>query len=152
LPLLVFEVTARVKRVVASLMQPAAVYLTPPRKLRRRIRARDRAAQLPTSAAAQLDPAAQVLNQLPRRRQGHGRSFGVPAGVPHPPPARSCRARCLLNGAARWRQRTQHHRFLSRESVAPVSGNDGVPPLPGTTKLSRSFGEQRGPIQCGLTF
>ena len=28
--------------------------------------------------------------------------------------------------------------------VASVSGNGGVPPLPGTTKLSRSFGEQRG--------
>ena len=36
-----FVVAARVKGVVASLMQPAAVYLTPPRKLQRRIRARD---------------------------------------------------------------------------------------------------------------
>ena len=34
--------------------------------------------------------------------------------------------------------------FLSRESVTSVSGNGGVPPLPGTTKLSRSFGEERG--------
>ena len=40
----------------------------------------------------------------------HGRSFGVPALQP-PPPARSCRARYLLNCALRWWQRTQHHRF-----------------------------------------
>jgi len=34
--------------------------------------------------------------------------------------------------------------FLLRESVASVSDKGGVPPLPGTTKLSRGFGEQRG--------
>ena len=34
--------------------------------------------------------------------------------------------------------------FLSRESVASVSGNGGVPSLPITTKLSRSNGQQRG--------
>jgi len=34
--------------------------------------------------------------------------------------------------------------FLWRESVASVSGNGGVTPLPGTIKLSCSFCEQRG--------
>ena len=119
------------------------------------------------------------------------RSFGVPA-LRLPPPARSCRARCLLNGALRWWQRTQHHRFPFsrlcsfgqwpmrstamarmhepsarhrkgkcqqrghvsppvaalggngtsplypvRCSVASVSGHGGVPPCPGSTRLSR---------------
>ena len=34
--------------------------------------------------------------------------------------------------------------YLSRESAPSVSVNGGVPPLPITTKLSRSFDEQRG--------
>ena len=38
------------------------------------------------------------------------RPFGAPA-LRLPRPAQSCRARCLLNGALRWWQRTQHHRF-----------------------------------------
>ncbi len=32
-------------------------------------------------------------------------------------PARSCRARCLLSGAARWWQRTQHHRSRFASAV-----------------------------------
>jgi len=34
--------------------------------------------------------------------------------------------------------------LLLRESVALVSGQCGVPQWPGSTKLSRGFGEQRG--------
>jgi hypothetical protein len=34
--------------------------------------------------------------------------------------------------------------FVLRESVALVSGQCGVPQWPGTTKLSRGFGQQRG--------
>jgi len=34
--------------------------------------------------------------------------------------------------------------FLLFEPVVPVSVNGGVPPLPITTKLSRSNGQQRG--------
>ena len=34
--------------------------------------------------------------------------------------------------------------FVSRESVALVSGQCGVPQWPGNTKLSRGFGGQRG--------
>ncbi len=32
----------------------------------------------------------------------------------------------------------------TKSDGAPVSGNGGVPPLPGTTRLSRSNGQQRG--------
>ena len=36
--------------------------------------------------------------------------------------------------------------FLLRESVALVSGQRGVPQWPGTTKLSRGVGQQRGHV------
>lgn len=65
-----------------------------------------------------------------------------------PPPARSCRACCppprcaaLCYAAFILPNITA---LLSRESVALVSGQCGVPQWPGTTKLSRGVGEQRG--------
>ncbi len=84
--------------------------------------------------------------------RGSGRTprpCGARQVVP-PPPARPCRACCppprcaaLCYAAFILPNITA---LLSRESVALVRGQCGVPQWPGTTKLSRGFGDHRGHV------
>ncbi len=54
-----------------------------------------------------------------------------------PPPARSCWAHCRMNALRADGSAPNITAYLSRESVASVSGNGGVLPLPGTRSIGQ---------------